>query len=405
MPRLSTLKSKTPKGKGIADNIRASQQVTSAMDGVYNGVASYISTQIDPASYVSLGIEFRLLNLDEDGKHLRLPNADPGDAHPASLVFFEPQGAEWVAPVVITNPDYEKRLKRITDRSEIVQGKVLLRNLHSQASYLYSSLEWMFFQFRRQFYRAKDGKVLLNLREVSRWLESGDIVPSVITEKFYPALWGSVRWSPSAAFVPKKSVYPEGRPHIMITILIGEEPTEELLRAEVMTITAAIITRLNSDELFEHNTIPVMAITIFGRMNARVIEAHSSQQALVIKKTQLFDFLTDDAGNKNMDILLGFMCADLVGETKKPNVPINILQRTKGGQATEDEERRLQEDAQQIAPYEQPKGRARSSRGSEQLTTPLSVGRSVLIRDGREYMLPNYGLDSTVAVPNDLPNR
>jgi hypothetical protein len=29
----------------------------------------------------------------------------------------------------------------------------------------------MFFQFRRQFYHAKDSKVLLNLRQVSRWLE------------------------------------------------------------------------------------------------------------------------------------------------------------------------------------------------------------------------------------------
>ncbi|KAJ6185153.1 hypothetical protein N7519_006454 [Penicillium mononematosum] len=350
MPRLSTLTSRTQKGQGIAENLRARQQVTSAMDGVYNRVASYASAQIGPDSYVSLGIEFRLLSLDEDGKHLGLPNADPGDTGPASLVFFEPRGAEWVAPVVIANPDYEKRLKRITDRSEIVQGKVLLRNPHSQASYLYSCLEWMFFQYRRQFYREKDGKVLLNVREVSRWLESGDIVPSVIDEKFYPALWGSVRWSPSSAFVPKKSLYPEGRPHIMITILIGEEPTEELLQAEVMTITAAIITRLDNDELSEHNTIPVMAITIFGQMKARVIEAHSSQQGLVIKKTQLFDFLTDDVGNKNMDILLAFMCADLVGKTKEPNVPINILQLTKGGQATEDEERRLQENAQQIAP-------------------------------------------------------
>jgi hypothetical protein len=61
-------------------------------------------------------------------------------------------------------------------------------------------------------------------------------------------------------------------------------------------------------------------------MKARVIEAHSSQQALVIKKTQLFDFLTDNVRNKNMGILLGFMCADLVAETKKPNAPINILQ-------------------------------------------------------------------------------
>lgn len=53
-----------------------------------------------------------------------------------------------------------------------------------------------------------------------------------------------------------------------------------------------------------------MAITIFGKMKARVIEAHCTPQALVIKKTDLLDFSTNKVANKNMDILLGFMCAD-----------------------------------------------------------------------------------------------
>jgi hypothetical protein len=64
-----------------------------------------------------------------------------------------------------------------------------------------------------------------------------------------------------------------------------------------------------------------MAITFFGRMKARVLEAHSSQQELVIKKTRLLDFSTKELGNKNMNILLGFMAGDLVGDPQGPTDP------------------------------------------------------------------------------------
>jgi hypothetical protein len=43
----------------------------------------------------------------------------------------------------------------------------------------------------------------------------------------------------------------------MIAILIGEEPSEELLRVEVMTLAAVMITRLEGEESSEYNTIPV----------------------------------------------------------------------------------------------------------------------------------------------------
>lgn len=43
----------------------------------------------------------------------------------------------------------------------------------------------------------------------------------------------------------------------MITILIGEEPSEELFREEIMTLTAAMITRLEGEEFLECNIIPV----------------------------------------------------------------------------------------------------------------------------------------------------
>lgn len=69
-----------------------------------------------------------------------------------------------------------------------------------------------------------------------------------------------------------------------------------------------------------------MAITFFGRMKARVIEAHTSQQGMIIKKTELFDFSTNELANKSMDTLLGFMCADLIGDFREPAAPTAILE-------------------------------------------------------------------------------
>lgn len=59
-----------------------------------------------------------------------------------------------------------------------------------------------------------------------------------------------------------------------------------------------------------------MAITIFGRMQAQVLEAHSSQQGPVVRKTQLLDFSTNQVANKSMDILLVFMAGDIFGDPK-----------------------------------------------------------------------------------------
>lgn len=59
-------------------------------------------------------------------------------------------------------------------------------------------------------------------------------------------------------------------------------------------------------------------------MKARVLEAHSTQQGLAIKKTQLLDFSTNQVANKNMDILLGFMSGNLVGDPTGLAVPTDI---------------------------------------------------------------------------------
>ncbi|QQK43745.1 RNA polymerase Rpb2, domain 7 [Penicillium digitatum] len=263
-----------------ATYLQARSKVITAIDVIYKRVEIYSSAQIDPASYKSLGIDCQLLELDDDGKHLQPSNSDP-----SAPIFFEPRGVTWVAPVRITDVECEEEFKEITDGWESAKDDPLVQSFHSQVC--------------------------------------GSIIPSIFAERFYSAIWCSMRWLPVSAFVPKKLLYPAGKPHTLIVILIEDEPGEELFRAEVMILAAAMITRLEGEECLEYNTIPVMAITIFGRMQARVLEAHSNQQELVVKKTQLLDFSTNEVANKNMDILLGFMAGDLVGDPRGPTVPMD----------------------------------------------------------------------------------
>lgn len=135
------------------------------MNAVYTNVERYRSARINPASYEFLKITFQPLQLDEDGKHP--PHPDSGSSIP---IFFEPRSAAWVAPVV-TNTQYLDRLRDITERWDIIRDNPLVKDLHAQAYYIFSCLEWMFFQFRRQFYPPGDGRVPPNLRHMSEWTE------------------------------------------------------------------------------------------------------------------------------------------------------------------------------------------------------------------------------------------
>ncbi|EKV11623.1 hypothetical protein PDIG_17860 [Penicillium digitatum PHI26] len=285
-----------------ATYLQARSKVITAIDVIYKRVEIYSSAQIDPASYKSLGIDCQLLELDDDGKHLQPSNSDP-----SAPIFFEPRGVTWVAPVRITDVECEEEFKEITDGWESAKDDPLVQSFHSQVWFVYLGLERMFFQFRREFYPKGDDRVPPNLRQISKWWVHNTIYFRREILLGYLVLDAMVA----------------GKPHTLIVILIEDEPGEELFRAEVMILAAAMITRLEGEECLEYNTIPVMAITIFGRMQARVLEAHSNQQELVVKKTQLLDFSTNEVANKNMDILLGFMAGDLVGDPRGPTVPMD----------------------------------------------------------------------------------
>lgn len=66
-----------------------------------------------------------------------------------------------------------------------------------------------------------------------------------------------MRWAPAAAFVPKNPLDQSAKPpHTLIILLIQDEPGEDLFQAEVMVLTAAMITRLEGEDCLDYNTIP-----------------------------------------------------------------------------------------------------------------------------------------------------
>lgn len=81
-----------------------------------------------------------------------------------------------------------------------------------------------------------------------------------------------MRWAPTAAFVPKKPLDRSAKPpHTLIILLIEEEPGEDLFQAEVMVLTAAMITRLEGEECLDYNTIPVRIHSKYSYITKKLI--------------------------------------------------------------------------------------------------------------------------------------
>jgi hypothetical protein len=78
---------------------------------------------------------------------------------------------------------------------------------------------------------------------------------------------------------------------------MGVEPDERLFQVEVLTALAIMLTRLEGEEFPNHNTVPVMIVSVMGRMQARILHLHYGQAGLVISKTGFMSFSTDESTN------------------------------------------------------------------------------------------------------------
>lgn len=67
-------------------------------------------------------------------------------------------------------------------------------------------------------------------------------------------------------------------------------------------------------ELIIEYSLQVLAMSFFGHMKLRFLEASYAQQRLVIRKTRLFDYSTNEQANNNMNAVLGIMASYRVGD-------------------------------------------------------------------------------------------
>lgn len=68
-------------------------------------------------------------------------------------------------------------------------------------------------------------------------------------------------------------------------------------------------------ELTIKYSLQVLAMSVFGHMKLRFLEASYLQQRLVIRKTKFFDFSTCEQANNNMNTVLGIMASHRVGDS------------------------------------------------------------------------------------------
>ncbi|RDW65687.1 uncharacterized protein DSM5745_09426 [Aspergillus mulundensis] len=124
-------------------------------------------------------------------------------------------------------------------------------------------------------------------------------------------------------------------PHAVFTMSHSGEPTAMLLRTEILTIIGVMLSRLISNRLRAYTTIPIIAVSCFNRYQARILYAYMSDKGLVIAKSLLQDFSTQQKRDLNFPIFLSWMGSIPVGDTKglqfgldnKENVPLPIRQR------------------------------------------------------------------------------
>ncbi|KAJ5513743.1 hypothetical protein N7463_003295 [Penicillium fimorum] len=89
-------------------------------------------------------------------------------------------------------------------------------------------------------------------------LSTDGIPASLIADGFRPELLSLRRWSLITIYVSLMLSLGilNPFPDVPIIILVEQKPSDNLLRAEVLTIAAVIITRLEGEETPECSTIP-----------------------------------------------------------------------------------------------------------------------------------------------------
>ncbi|KAJ9247136.1 hypothetical protein DTO207G8_8284 [Paecilomyces variotii] len=154
-----------------------------------------------------------------------------------------------------------------------------------------------------------NGKKLTSLMELTKWWPTD--FAGLVDEEFKDAVLQDR--------TPMEAWHILGDyPHLMLTVAHKSDGRREyLLRGELLTIAAVMISRLRSQRFAQHTVIPVMLFSFMGEKKGRIIQAHTNSQALVIRKSKLYDFSTVDNFRKFTTLFLRYMTCDAIGNTRE----------------------------------------------------------------------------------------
>ncbi|CAG8895873.1 unnamed protein product [Penicillium egyptiacum] len=161
-----------------------------------------------------------------------------------------------------------------------------------------------------------------SLASITNYYQVGNISPTIIAEEYDPVVWQSLWWHPEAAFCQRTSL---NSPHTIIVLHLTVEPDDRLFQAEVLTALTIMLTLLEGDKFEHHNTVPVMVVSVMGRMQARVLQFHYSHEGLVITKTRLMSFATMESTTIGLGVMMGLMSSKAIGNTTDPSNILKLL--------------------------------------------------------------------------------
>lgn len=100
----------------------------------------------------------------------------------------------------------------------------------------------------------------------------------------------------------------------MIVVNHDVKGNSDLLRGELLTIIAAIRTRLALPEMKDDLVVPVLLFSAMSRQS-RILHAYYKDETLIIKKVALLDFVVED-NNSAYARLLRAIANTPTGDTK-----------------------------------------------------------------------------------------
>ncbi|KAJ5576465.1 hypothetical protein N7535_003391 [Penicillium sp. DV-2018c] len=246
------------------------------------------------------------------GLHIKCSDIG-GDQVAARSRFFAPLGENAIPLPHLEDKDTRQNIELMRKYRRSIKERPILHNLNRQALGLGNNFRAMFQAILRDTTQIASGKYL-SLRSTTNW-QPREVVPLIIHEEFLRSYFHLP--VPAYAYV-----YNEGKPtnnfihsHTIIGLEIHEEPDERLTLVEALAIVAVAITRLEFDNLPKQcKTVPVMVISTFGRMKARILTAHYESEELIIRKAPLLDFAEDGPAEANMDLFMRYMASKAIDD-------------------------------------------------------------------------------------------